>query len=35
MCKDNHLEFRHKKSKLCAGDAQARYLAWKKVNSPI
>ena len=25
----NNLEFIDKKSKLCAGDAQARYLAWK------
>ena len=29
MLKDNHLEFIDKQSKLCASDAQARYLAWK------
>ena len=30
MMEDNQLEFIGKKSKLCTGDAQARYLAWKK-----
>ena len=29
IMKDNQLELIGKKSKLCAGDAQARYLAWK------
>ena len=29
MMEDNQLEFIGKKSKLCTGDAQARYLAWK------
>ena len=29
MMKDNQLEFIGKKSELCAGDAQARYLVWK------
>ena len=29
MLKVNHLEFIDNQSKLCASDAQARYLAWK------
>ena len=29
MGKNIHLEFTDKESKLCAGDAQTRYLAWK------
>ena len=29
MLKANHLEFTDKESKLCACDAQTRYLAWK------
>ena len=33
MMKDNQLEFIGQKSKLCAGDAQARYLAWKMKKS--
>ena len=33
MMKDNQLEFIVKKSKLCAGDAQVRYLTWKMKKS--
>ena len=33
MMKDNKLEFMGQKSKLCEGDAQARYLIWKMKKS--
>ena len=33
MMKDNQLEFIGRKSKLRAGDAQARYLAWNMKKS--
>ena len=33
MMKDCQLEFIVKKSKLCAGDAQVRYLTWKMKKS--
>ena len=33
MLKDNKLEFIGQKSKLRAGDAQARYLAWNMKKS--
>ena len=33
MVKANHLEFIDKTSKLCAGNAQARYLVWKMKKS--
>ena len=33
VVKGNYLEFTDKKSNLCAGDAQARYVAWKMKKS--